>query len=337
VGQHFNDRMSRRTLLAGIATASAARLAHAQQRGGMRRLGVLMSVLSNDPQGKADAAALVQALGALDWKEGDTLRIDWRWAGGDRALFERDAAELAGMSPDVFVVVGTPAVAAMQLQKTTIPIVFAAVGDPVGSGFVESLAHPGGTITGFSNYYSATLTSKLLQLLAQITPPVARTAVIYNPATMPYTEGALQVMKAAAPSLSMLVQAAPVNDDSDIEAVTAALAREERGGLMVMPGAFTNVHADAIVALAAKYRLPAVYGYRYIVAAGGLMSYGTDEADIFRRVATYVDRILKGAKPGELPVQNPTKFELVINLKTAEALGVTIPTTLLATADEVIE
>jgi len=199
------------------------------------------------------------------------------------------------------------------------------------------LARPGGTITGFSNYYSATLSSNWLQLLAQITPPVARTAVIYNQATMPYVDEALQVMKAAAPSLSILVQAAPVNDDSDTEAVAAALAREEPGRLMVSPGAFTSVHRDAIVAVAAKYRLPAVYGYRYITASGGLMSYGIDLNDLFRRAADYVERILKGAKPADLPVQRPTKFELVINLKTARTLGVTLPTTPLATADEVME
>ncbi len=329
--------LHRRTVLGGIAATLMPRplAAQAQPRDGTRRLGVLMGG-ANDPQGQANAAALVQGLGALDWHESGNMRIDWRWAGSDPALYERYAAELAALGPELLLVWGSPSVAALRQHAGTIPIVFVSVTDPVGQGFVASLARPGGTITGFSNF-DPPMAGKWLGMLTQITPPVARVAVLYNPATAPYAGLMLHAIEEAARSLAVAVEAAPVNDDAEIEAMMARLAREVRGGLLILPDNFTIVHRDVTVALAARHRLPAVYPYRFFAAAGGLLSYGIDLPDLFQHAATYVDRILKGAKPGDLPVQQPTKFELVINLKTAKALGVTVAPSLLAGADEVIE
>jgi putative ABC transport system substrate-binding protein len=331
--------MSRRDffeLAAGAAAVGLPLAAQAQPRDGMRHLGVLMGSLASDPEGQTRAAALVQGLGALNRKEGSNLHIDWRWAGGDLALFERYAAELVALGPEVLVAFPSPSVAALRRQTNAIPIVFVLVTDPVGQGFVASLARPGGTITGFSNY-DPPMAGKWLGMLTQINPPAARVAVLYNPATAPYAGLYLRAIEEAAPSLAVVARAAPVNDDAEIEAMMAGLAHEERGGLLVLPDTFTRVHRDAIVARAAQYRLPAVYPFRFFPASGGLMSYGIESEDLFRRSATYVDRILKGAKPADLPVQAPTKFELVLNQKTAKALGVTIPPSLLASADEVIE
>jgi putative ABC transport system substrate-binding protein len=303
----------------------------------MRRLGVLIGWRESDPIGQARATILVQGLDTLGWKEGGNLRIDWRWFGGDPALFERNAAELVALGPDVLLAGGSStAVAALQRQTSSIPIVFVQVADPVGQGFVASLARPGGNITGFSNY-DPPMAGKWLGMLTQITPPVGRVAVLYNPATAPYAGLMLHAIEEAAGSLAVAVRAAPVNDDAEIEAMMAGLAREERCGLLVLPDPFTGGHRDTIIAAAARHRLPAVYPFRYFTASGGLMSYGIDQDDLYRRGASYVDRILRGAKPADLPVQRPTKFELAINLKTAKALGVTIPPSLLAAADEVIE
>jgi putative tryptophan/tyrosine transport system substrate-binding protein len=329
---------TRRTFLAGIAAAltPGPRASLAQPRDGVRRLGMLMGRSSDDLDGQAGAAAFIQGLGTLNWHDGGNLHIDWRWAGGGVALYERYAAELVSLRPDVLLAQGSPSVAVLRRQTSTIPIVFTAVVDPVGQGFVESLARPGGTITGFSNY-DPPMASKWLQMLTQITPPVARVAVLYNPATAPYAGLMLRGIEAAAPSLALTMQAAPCRDDAEIEATMAGLARDERGGLLVLPDNFTTAHRDPIIALAARYRLPGVCPFRHFAATGALMSYGTVGNDLFRRTATYVDRILKGAKPAELPVQYPTKFELVVNLKTARALGVTFAPSLLARADEIIE
>ncbi len=330
--------ISRRDLV-GLATSAAMGwplATQAQPRSGMRRLGVLMALRANDPEGQAYAAALVEGLGALDWHDGGNLHIDWRWVGGDPALFERYATELVALGPEVLVAFGSPSVEALRRQTSAIPVVFTVVSDPVGQGFVESLAHPGGTITGFSAY-DPPMASKWLQMLTQIAPPVARIAVLYNPRTAPYADQMLRAIEDAAPSLAVTVRRAPYRDEPEIEAIMAGLAREERGGLLVLQDTSAIAHRDAIVALAARHRLPAVYPSRFIAAIGGLMSYGTVYVDFFRRAAGYVDRILKGAKPAELPVQAPTKFELVVNLKTAQALGVTFPPSLLAGADEVIE
>jgi putative tryptophan/tyrosine transport system substrate-binding protein len=333
-----SDQINRRTVLAGIgaALAPASLAAQAQPRDGMPRLGVLLDLLPSDPEGQAESAALAQGLGALNWHEGGNLRVDWRWGGGDAALYERYAAELVALEPEVILAAGTVSVEALRRQTSTIPIVFTLVTEPVGQGLVGSVAHPGGNITGFGGYDTPMVT-KWLAMLTQITPPVARVAVLYNPATTPYAGLMLRAIEETAPSLGAAVRDAPVHDDADIEATMTKLARLERSGLLVLPNAFTNAHRDALVALAARYRLPAVYPFRFFPEAGGLMSYGNDRSDPFRRAADYVDRIFKGAKPGDLPVQFPTKFELALNLKTAKALGVTFPVTLLATADDVIE
>jgi putative ABC transport system substrate-binding protein len=328
---------TRRTVLAGLAAALAPGfLIRQAQARDLPRLGVLIGNFANDREGQARAAALVQGLNALDWKEGGTLRIDWRWAGGDPALTERYAAELVALKPAVILAASSPAVEAVRRLTSTIPIVFVQVIDPVAQGIVASLARPAGDVTGFMSY-DPPMAGKWLAMLTQIAPPIARAGFLYNPATAPYAGPMLHAIEAAAPSLAIAVQAAPVSDDAAIEATMAALARDGGTGLLVLPSAFTVAHCDPIVALAARYRLPAVYALRVFTASGGLMSYGIDEDDLFRRSASYVDRILKGAKPGDLPVQAPAKFELVLNLKSAKALGVTIATSLLATADEVIE
>src|SRR5450631_2385175 len=305
--------MQRRDFLGVLGGAAAWPLmARAQQPSAVRHIGVLMGYRANDPLGQTFAAALVQGLGALDWREGSNLRIDWRSSGGDDKLYERYAAELVAVGPDVLVT------------------------DPVGQGLVASLAHPSGNVTGFSDF-DPPIVGKWLQMLTEITPRVATVAVLYNPDSTPFAGLILRAIEAAAPSYSVTVRAAPSRDDAEIEAMMTGLAREERGGVLAMPEIFTAVHRDAIVTAAARHRLPAVYPNLLSAAKNELMSYGIDRLDLFRRTAAYVDRILKGERPADLPVQNPTKFELTINLKTAKALGVTIAPSLLATADEVIE
>lgn len=247
----------------------------------------------------------------------------------------RYAAELVALDPEVLLADTTPSLEALRRQTRTIPIVFVNVADPIGQGFVASLARPGGNITGFSAF-DAPMASKWLGMLTQIIPPIARVAVLFNPATAPFAGLMLRAIEEAAPSFAVTVRAAPVNGNSEVETMMAGLAREH-GGVLVLPTVFTMSHRDAIITLAAKHRLPAVYPYPFFAAEGGLMSYGLDIVDQHRRAADYVDRILKGAKPGDLPVQLPTKFELVINLKTANALGLAVPDKLLALADEVIE
>jgi putative tryptophan/tyrosine transport system substrate-binding protein len=324
------------TLLGGTAAAWPL-VAHAQQRDALRRIGVLMAFLEHDPEGKLDAAAFVDGLGALNWKEGNNLRIDWRWGDGDRSLMERCAAELIALSPDLLLA-GSSSLATDVLRRrtATIPIVFANVTDPVGQGFVASLGYPGGNVTGFSNY-DPVMVSKWLEMLTQLRPPVANVAALYNPATTPYAPLLLKAMEEVAPSLAMAVRAATVNDDAEIEVMMARLAREEHSGLLILPDIFNNAHRDTIVALAAHYRLPAVYPFRFFVTAGGLMSYGIEISDTFRRATTYVDRILKGARPADLPVQAPVSFKTAVNLRTVKALGFTISPPLLVAADEVIE
>jgi len=326
--------------LAGSVAVAWPLAALAQQPDGTkphntRRLGALIAQTANDPQAQADAAALVQALGTFDWHDGGNLHIDWRYGGGDPALFARHAAELVALGPDVLLAEGSPSLNALRGQTRTIPIVFVGVSDPIGQGFVTSLAHPGSNVTGFSAF-DAPMAAKWLGMLTQITPPVARVAVLFNPATTPNVL-MLQTIREAAESFAVAVQAATVSSDSEVEAIMTKLAREERGGVLVLPDVFTVTHRDEIIALVTRHRLPAVYSFPLFAAAGGLMSYGVDLVDLHRRSAAYVDSILKGAKPADLPVQNPTKFELVINLKTAKALGLSIPQSLLATADEVIE
>jgi putative ABC transport system substrate-binding protein len=325
--------VKRRTVLAGIAALLAQRPLMAQTPA---RLGVLMGNLADDPVGQTYVAALTRGLRALDWQEGAKLRIDWRWTGGDPALFDRYAAELVALGPDVLLAQASPSVVALRRNTSTIPIVFTMVSDPVGQGFVENLAHPGGNVTGFSDF-NALMAGKWLEMLTQVAPPVARVAVMYNPATTPYAGLMMRAIEDAAPTFAIAVQSAPCRDAAEIQSVIAELARGERGGLLVLTDIFTIVHRDTILASAAQHRLPTVYFARSFTAAGGLMSYGIDYAELFLRSAAYIDRILKGTSPRDLPVQQPTKFELVINLKTAKARDINLSTTLLATADEVIE
>ena len=332
-----SNRLKRREVIKLMGGAAAWPLAaRAQPRVGMRRIGVL-SMASANPLRQSTVAALMQGLGALGWKEGDNLRIDWRfWDGIDLALLGPQAAELVALGPDVLLAAGNAAVEAVRRQAKAIPIVFTMVSDPVGMGYVESLAHPGGNVSGFSSY-DPPIDTKRLEMLTQITPPAANVAVLYNPDTAPYAGLMLRSIGDAAKSLALTVRDAPCHNDEEIEALMAALAHDGRGGLVTLGDAFNYNHREAIVALAARYRLPAVYGDPSFPSIGGLMSYVTDLPDLFRRAADYIDRILKGAKPSNLPVQRPNKFWMTINLKTAKALGVTVAPFLLNTADEVIE
>ena len=325
------------TVLGGAA-ASWPLAARAQQDEHVRRIGVLMSYLESDPEAQAWYAAFREGLQKLGWTEGRNIQIDTRWAAPDEAgSMQQFAKELVALKPDL-IVSGTTTTTAALLQYTrTISIVFVLVSDPVGSGFVASFSRPGGNVTGF-NVSEQTMTGKWLELLKYVAPHVARVAMLFNPVSAAaFAEYWLTPFKAAAPSFGVEAIAAPVRDRSELEPVIAAQAREPNTGLIAMPDSFTDTHRAEITSLAARYRLPAVYPFRLFAEAGGLLSYGLDRSDNFRRAATYVDRILKGEKPSELPVQAPVKFELVINLKTAKALGLTVPPRLLTSADEVIE
>jgi putative ABC transport system substrate-binding protein len=329
--------MRRREFIGILAGATLPLAARAQPSGaGMRHLGVLTVTAAGDPATETRTAVLVEALAALDWKEAGNLRIDWRHGSGERKLIAEFAGELVALAPDVLLAAGTPCVDELRRRTSTIPIVFAVVTDPVDQGFVASLAHPGGNITGFTDY-DGPMAGKWLEMLTQITPPAARVAALYNPATAPFAHLMLRTMQAAAPSLAVTVREAPVHDRAGIATIIATLAAENNAALLVLPDFFTIANRAVILAAAAQANLPAVYWNRAFVADGGLMSYGTDNDDLFRRAAAYVDRILRGDRPSELPVQNPTKFELTINLRAARTLGVTISPSLLATADEVIE
>jgi ABC-type uncharacterized transport system substrate-binding protein len=324
------------TLMGGAAAAWPV-AARAQQPGGVRPIGVQIGQAESDRQGQAFVAAFRDELRKLGWTEGGNIRIDTRWAtAGDAEARQRFAKELVALQPDLILSHGTPTTATLLQQTRTIPIVFAAVSDPIGSGFVASFPQPGGNVTGFMNM-EPTMAGKWIEMLKEIAPPVARVALLFNPATAPYAENWLNPFKAAAASFGIQGTAALVHDTSELESVLAAQAREPNGGLIVMPDTFTTARRAEITALAARHRLPTVYPFRYFAQSGGLLSYGTDLVHDFRRAATYADRILKGAKPSELPVQGPVKFELVINLKTAKALGLDISPMLLGRADEVIE
>jgi ABC-type uncharacterized transport system substrate-binding protein len=319
-------------LLGGAATWPLA--ARAQQDQRVRHIGVLSNLAEDDPESVARRPVFEQALKALNWTKGSNLRVDYRWAEGDAERMRKLAAELIALAPDVIVTSGNTVLASMMQATRTIPIVFVQVIDPVGSGFVKSLARPGGNITGFTQFeYS--LAGKWVELLKQIAPHVTRAAVIRDPTRGPGI-GQFAVVQAIAPTLGM--ELSPINapDVSEMESAIVEFARSPNGGLVVTVGG-TAYHRDLIIALAAKHRLPAVYPFRYFASRGGLMSYGPDTIDQYRRAANYVDRILKGEKPADLPVQAPTKYELVINLKTAKALGLTVPPSLLARADAVIE
>jgi putative tryptophan/tyrosine transport system substrate-binding protein len=331
--------MRRRNFIAGLASISIAwpRAARSQQDQRVRRIEVLMGDFpENNPEARAVVAAFREGLQQLGWTEGRNIRIDTRWAAADLEAMQRVAKELVGSQPELIFSTNTPATATLLQQTRTIPIVFVQVTDPVGSGFIESIPRPGGNVTGFITM-APTMASKWLELLKEIAPRVKRVAFLFNPATAPYFEYYLNPFKAAAPSFAVEAIAAPARDVSELESVIAAQAGAPNGGLIAMPDSFLNAHRAEATSLAARYRLPAVYAFRFFTELGGLLSYGNDIPDNYRRAATYVDRILKGAKPSELPVQAPVKFELVINLKTAKALGLTVPAFLQQQADEVIE
>jgi ABC-type uncharacterized transport system substrate-binding protein len=321
--------------LLGCAAATWPLSAGAQQGERVRRIGVLTSLAENDPETRARLAALLQELQELGWSEGRNLRLDYRWGLGDADRHRKNAAELVALAPDVILAHGSPIMRPLQRASRSVPIVFVSVADPVAGGFVSSLAQPGGNITGFlSSEYG--FSAKWLELLKQIAPPVTRAAVIRDPDQVS-GGGRLGAIQAAAPSLGIDLRPIDVRDRGEIERAVADFARRPNGGLIVPSGALAQIHRDTIIAVAARYRLPAVYPYRFFVTDGGLISYASDRVDHLRRAAGYVDRILKGEKPADLPVQAPTKYELVINLKTAKALGLEIPPTVLARADEVIE
>jgi len=321
--------------LLGGAAAAWPLAARAQQPERMRRIGVLSGV-ADDQEGQARVAALKQGLQELGWTDGRNIQIETRFGGGDVGRIRAHAAELVALAPDVIVGQATPAIRALRQATSSIPIVMAAVNDPVEQGFVSSLAHPGGNITGFM-FIDFQMVGKWLEILKEAAPGISRAALMFNPDTTPQYYVYLHSFEAVPRSVAVEVIAAPVRDTAEIEAAIAKLGREPGGGLIIASDAFTVVHYPLLIRLAQQHRLPAVYAWRAAVAQGALMSYGPDLYDVTRRSASYVDRILKGAKPADLPIQQPTKFELAINLKTAKALGLTIPDKLLAIADEVIE
>jgi putative tryptophan/tyrosine transport system substrate-binding protein len=327
--------MRRREVIALLGGAAAAwpLAARAQQPEQMRRIAVLTNVVAD--LGQARIAAFQQVLQQLGWIDGRNVRIDIRWGENDADRDRKYAAELVALAPDVILAAGTPAVAALQHDTRTLPIVFVQVSDPVGAGIVDTLSRPGGNTTGFMNFeYS--LSGKWLELLKRIVPGLTRAAVLRDAAN-PAGSAEFGVIQAAAQSLGVELTPVGVRDAGEIERAVEAFARSANGGLIVTPSASVSTLHELIIALAARYKLPAVYAYGFMVTGGGLISYGPDPVDQYRRAASYVDRILKGEKPADLPVQAPTKFELTINLKTANTLGLAMPPSLLATADKVIE
>ena len=319
----------------GGAAAAWPFMARAQQPERMRRIGVLMNRTADQPEGQTRFAAFSQGLQEAGWAVGRNPRIDIRWRPDDVARFRALARELVALAPDVILAGGTLSVAALLQATGSVPIVFASVADPVGAGFVDSLARPGGNVTGFMNF-EFSLSGKWLELLKETAPSVKRAAVLRDAAN-PAGIGQFSVIQALAPSLGVDVSVVNVRDAGEIERAVAAFARSANGGLIVTASAGATIHLDLIITLAAKHKLPTVYGDRVAVTGGGLVSLAPDYVDQYRRAASYVDRILKGAKPADLPVQAPTKYELVVNLKTAKALGLEVPATVLARADVVIE
>jgi putative tryptophan/tyrosine transport system substrate-binding protein len=322
------------TLIGGAAAAWPL-AARAQQPDRVRRIGVLMAMTADDPESPARLAAFAQGLQQSGWTIGQNVRVDYRWSGGNADSMRKYATELVALAPDVILAHSSAAVASLLQATRTVPIVFTAVSDPVGAGYVDSLARPGGNATGFL-LWEYSIAGKWLELLKEIAPRVTRVAVLRD-SSIAAGPGQFGAIQALAPSLGVELRPVDVRDASEIERALAAFAQGANGGLVVTGGPGALFHRGLIVALAARHRLPAVYFGRYLVTGGGLISYGPDFDDVFRRPAGYVDRILRGEKPADLPVQAPTKYELVINLKTAKALGLEVPTTVLARADEVIE
>jgi putative ABC transport system substrate-binding protein len=322
------------TLIGGLAAMwSFAADAKAER---IRHLGMLMSNSEDDPLGQARVTAFRQALAELGWIEGRNLKIEWRWTGGDITRVREYATELVRLVPDVIVANGTPSVAALKQATSSIPIVFVVVNDPAAQGIIPSVAHPGGNITGFS-FLEYSMVGKSLEILKQIAPGIVHVAMMFNPDTYPYYTIHLQSFETVARTLSLELTAAQVRSPEEIDEVVAKLGRQPGSALLVTPDPYLVVHRDAVIRAAGQYRVPATYSYRQHVQEGGLMSYGADTVDIFKRSASYIDRILKGTSPADLPAQAPVKFEIAINLRSAKALGVDIPPNLLALADEVIE
>jgi putative tryptophan/tyrosine transport system substrate-binding protein len=326
----------RREFIAGLGGAAAwPVVAHGQQGDRIRHVGVLMNVRADDQDGRGQMAAFTQELQRLNWTDGRNVQIDVRWTGGDAELFGKYAADLVALQPDVILAVSTPAVMPLRQATRTIPIVFVTVVDPLGSGVIASLARPGGNATGFT-LFEYSIGSKWLELLKEVAPNVRRAGVMRD-STTPAGIGQFAAIQTMMASTGMDLTAIDVHEPSEIESAVASFAEVSRGGLIITPNPFSVNHPDVITGLAAKYKLPAVYPFRYFINANGLICYGPVIIDQYRRAAGYVDRILKGEKPANLPVQTPVKFELVINLKTAKTLGLEIPPQLLARADEVIE
>jgi putative tryptophan/tyrosine transport system substrate-binding protein len=329
--------MRRRAFISLLGSAAAWPLAaRAQQSGGMRRIGVLAAYAEHDPEAQVRVTAFRQALQGLGWTEGGNVVMEYRWGAGDADRARNFAAEMTALKPDVILAHGTPAVTALRAATRTIPVVFVSVIDPVGAGHVQSLARPGGNITGFSTF-EPEIGGKWLELLKEIAPSLSEVAGILDPGFKGFA-GVWGAIENTAPRFGLEVKSLPFQAPADdLESAVAEFAQRPGGGLIVLPTALNAVQRNRIISSAARGGLPAMYGFRFYAADGGLMSYGIDTVDLFRRSASYVDRILKGEKPADLPVQAPTKFEMVINLKTARALGLGVPPTLLGLADEVIE
>jgi putative tryptophan/tyrosine transport system substrate-binding protein len=322
--------------LLGCVAATWPITARAQQSERARRIAVLMNNAEDDPEGQTRAAAFRQGLQALGWTEGTNLRIDWYWTAGNVGRVRGDVAELAQDAPDIIVANGRVILSEAVKVIRSIPIVFVLVNDPVGQGFISSLARPGGNVTGFT-FVEYAMFGKSLELLKKVAPAVMRVGFIFNPDMSAYYDKFLPAFEIDARQYSIRLTVARVGTEAEIDAAIAKLAAAPGGGLIVAPDAYTLVHRGLIVQSTAQHRIPAIYSYRQLIKEGGLMSYGPETSDIFRRSASYVDRILKGANPAELPAQAPAKFEFAINLKTATTLGLTVPPTVIALADEVIE
>jgi len=322
--------------LVGGAVVAVPLATRAQLAVRVRSLGALMSNSEDDPLAQARVAALRQGLAELGWTEGKNLKIEWRWTGGDIVRVREYAAELVRLAPDVILANGTPSAVALKQATTSIPIVFAVVNDPVAQGLIASMGLTGGNITGFS-FIEYSMVGKSLDMLKQVAPGIVRVAIMFNPDTYPYYAMHLRSFQTVAKTLSLEVAGAPVRSPEEIEDAVAALGRQPGSALLVTPDPYMVVHRGAIIRAAELHRVPKTYSYRQHVQEGGLMSYGADTIDIFRRSASYIDRILKGTRPADLPAQAPVKFEIAINLKTAKALDLSIPQNLLALADEVIE
>ena len=332
----MSAKVKRRTFLAILGGAAAWPLAaRAQQPDRMRRVGVLNSITADDPDAPPRIAAFAQGLQQLGWTIGRNVRIDYRWGASEAEQTRKHAAELVALSPDVLVGTTAAIVAALQQATRTVPIVFAAVIDPVGAGLISSLARPGGNTTGFT-IFEYGMSGKWLELLKQLAPSITQVAILRDPTNVSAV-GQLGAIQVIAPSFGVELRLVEVRDAAEIDRAITAFAQQSNGGLIVLTSSFAVLHRDLIIGLAARLRLPAIYPYRFFVADGGLISYGPDLVDQYRQAAGYVDRILKGEKPADLPVQAPTRYETVLNLKTAKALGLDVPATVLARADEVIE